>query len=224
MGNYTTNFKLYKPSANEVVDVDLQLGANLDIVDYHARGMLDYSVYNTASAGIDGALKASVTAGFKWYKPYSNALFASQGAIFNVSQDLYSHVDTWVDAASLVDTSSGAWAPMPGFEIAYRIISSTGSTTEIEWCGRLWLGGTAITKLTNYTPVINNMPAGITPITSKYFNVNAGNTTTDYAEARVMIHSGGHVEIMKYGSGTATASTENYIDLGGVKYNLEAVL
>lgn len=217
MGTYTPNFRLYKPAPDEVVDVVGQVDNNYDTIDSIARRLMEYTYFTDVS--IPASVGNTNYRGERWYKPYSNAIYAASapGVFF---QDTNAHVDTWIDATSLISTSSGTWAAYPGFEPAYRIISSSGTTTEIEWVGRLWLGGGAITSLNNYAPVMV-LPAAIRPVVNKYFELWAGNTTTDYALARGLFLANGNVEFMKFGAGVATGSGENYIDLGNTRYNLE---
>lgn len=220
MGTYTNNFKLYKPIPDEVIDVNQQVNYNWDITDDFCKRLLEYQYFTGPSIG--DTVGATNKTGERWYKTYSNAIIGASapGAFI---QDTFAHVDTWVDATSLITTVSGlSWQAFPNFPPAYRVISSPGSgTTEIEWVGRLWVGGGAIQSLVSYAPVITGMPVATRPAVGKYFQLYAGNTTSDYAVARALASSNGDIQFQKYGNGAATSNLENYIDLGGMRYNVE---
>lgn len=219
MGTFTTNFKLYKPVPNEIVDVNQQLNYNWDVVDLNARKLMEYQYFTGPS--VSDIVGTSNRKGERWYKTYSNSILGADGP-GSFLQDNFAHVDTWINASSFITQVSGpSWQAYPSNEPHYRVISSSGTTTEIEWVGRVWIGGAQIQPVVNYTPVLTGLPAGIRPVVGKYFNLYAGNTTTDYASARCLADTAGNLQFMRYGNGAATASTENYIDLGGVRYNLE---
>lgn len=222
MGSYTNNFKFYKPNPSEAVDVNSQLNKNLDIVDFHAKGLMDYELFNTQVSRIPTDVLSARKPGHKFYKPYSNSIYAEDtNPLLAPIQDASAFVSPWVDVnnANYIKTTSGAWAPYPSQPPAYRVITNQFTTaTEIEWTGRLWLGGATLVIQFNYTPVMIIPPEAI-PTVAKYFNVPAGNTTTGYSEVRVLINPSGNVDFFKLGQAVPSTSTENYVDLGAVRYN-----
>lgn len=222
MGTYSTNFKLYKPDSSEGVNVDQQLNGNLDIADFNAKGLLEYEKYTSQVIGIDSATLGTRKAGHRFYKTATNSLWVSTGPAGVPSQDVNANVDTWHDASNLISTTSGTWQQYTGQPCGYRTTTQNGNTT-VEWNGRLWLGGTALTAKNNYAPVLDLSVAfhNVTPVVNKYFFVYGGNTTSGYATCRIIFVTTSTMEVYKMGTGTATSSSENYVDLGGVSYNVE---
>lgn len=224
MGVYTPNFKLYKPDRIENVNVNTQVNPNLDIIDTNAMGLFDYLSTGYANADLDPVVMATANAGTKFYKPYSNSIFATDGV--RSFQDAAATIDPWNDASAMIKTTTGPWAAYPGQGPYWRAVSTSGSgTTEVEWTGRIWLGGAPINPATSYFPVINLAFATspVTPATSKYFNAWGGNATSDCSTIRVMFGSNGGVEVYKMGRGPLVNIQENYVDLGGLRYNLEVL-
>jgi hypothetical protein len=112
----------------------------------------------------------------------------------------------------------------PEFPVRYRIVKKASGAlqTEIEWTGAFWFGGVPLDSNVN-TVVIpsGGLPTTVRPAASKYYTVNAGNTSSNYAMARLLIGNDGRLEYKKYGNSAVDGSDENRIELTGIKYNLE---
>lgn len=214
MGSFTTNFKLYKPASTEFVDVDRDLNNNWQITDKAVKQLMEYEY---TSLPVPETTTAYGRARF--YKSYSNSVMAYFRANNVFYQDPTAFVSTWIDATSILNT--GDWQPFPDYPPAYRIIKKTsGTTTEVEWSGAIWANGTVIDVNTNLVGLFV-LPSSITPVVSKYFTVFAGNATTNFSVGRLGFFSDNDVEFKRYGV-TPSSSDGNRIDLGGIKYNLEA--
>lgn len=214
MGEYTAIARLYKTAADEVVDVEQQLNYNWDIADLNVKRLLEYEYTTTSVPDVVGALSRS-----RFYKEYSNSFLAyfTSGNFF--WQDPVAKVTAWTLAESLL---SGGYVSHPDFPLAYRRITTDGTTEEIEWTGAVWLNG-ALLPLNTNTEIITagTMPASIRPDVSKYWQVSAGNTSADYSVARLFFGSPGDVEFKRYGSNASTSNDERRIEFTGVKYNVE---
>ncbi len=213
MGTFTPTIKLYKPAPDEIVDVNQQLNFNWQIADLDLKGLLEYQYtteQNLSTLGIQPR--------HRFYKAYSNSLFAWSGSTF-FFQDIAAAVYPWVNASSLV---AGGWSAHPDMPPFYRIVSTPASgTTQIEWMGSIWQGGALIPANTAYGGVIA-LPAATVPSITKLFVMNAGNTASGYSIARVSFSSvGSDVGVQRYGT-APTGSSENRVDLGGIKYNIQA--
>lgn len=215
MGTFTSNVKFYKPDPSEFVDVDAHLNVNWQIADKQVRRLLEYEFSTASTPDVFNAIERS-----RYFKHYSNsvmAYFPSQGFFY---QDPYSYVSTWNKAGSLL---ASGYTEHPDYPVGWRIIRNVNSptTAEIEWTGAFWIGGGVITNNTNVT-VIANLPSLTVPVVSKYFTMNAGNTTANYSIARVGFFSGspGTLQYKRYGD-AGNSTDENRIDLNGIKYNVE---
>lgn len=219
MGTYTPLLKLYKPDPIENVNPETHINQNLRIIDSVAKGMLEYDTYSEAKeGGVNQQLLDSLPAAYRFYKPYSNSLWVSNGSLFQASQDTGAYATDWNDATPLI---AAPWVQFPTQPVAYRRISVQGSgTTEIEWTGRLWQGGAAIASGVAFANVMS-FSSDLAPLATKYFQANGGNTVSGYAIFRVMVDAGSFVNLFKMGTGVATSSIENYIDLGGMRYSTE---
>lgn len=219
MGAYTPTLKLYKPDSTEFVDVDAQVNNNWDIADAAVRGLLEYQYTDLAVPDTSNVIDHT-----RFFKPYSNCVNMWYGPPNNFFyQDPTAFVSTWVSAKSLLQPG---WLEHPDFPLCYRIVkkASGATTTLIEWTGAV---------ITQYPPVtidpnvntfvvdVNGMPSTIKPVVSKYFDVWAGNTGTNFSIARLFFSSGGSIEIKRYGDNPANPSDENRIEFTGIKYNLE---
>lgn len=221
MGSFTSNLKLYKPAPTEFVDVESQLNSNWETVDKATRRLLEYEFSDESTPDIDNALARS-----RFYKSYSNSVtsfFPSQGFFY---QDPGAFVSTWNKVGPNVVTP---YSEHPDYPVAWRVIRKASSpvTTEIEWTGAFWLGGATLPLNTNVTGILF-LPSVTIPNVSKYFNVNAGNTSANYSIARVGFFSGtpgtADLQYKRYGpSGSGTSVDENRIELTGLKYNIEVL-
>lgn len=218
MGSLTTNLKFYKPAASEFVDVEVQLNRNWDIADTAVRRLLEYEYTTAAVPNVTGSVDRA-----RFYKPYSNSfmVYFKSGNYFY--QEPNAFVSTWTSAKSLLQPG---WIEHPDYPLRYRIVKkSVGALqTEIEWTGAVVTQYPAVTidVNTNMTVIdVDKVPVGIRPITAKYFNVNAGNTASNYSFARLFFGSNGSVEMKRYGANPASPGDENRIEFSNVKYNLE---
>lgn len=214
MGSYTSTFKFYKPDPEEIVDVELNLNYNWRIADSICRGLLEYKNSPTQIPDVSDAFL-----GFRWYKSYSNAIWywRDVGGVSQYFQDTYSRVGPWVSAAGIM---ASGWESHPDNPAQYRIVDTGSGTTEVEWSGAIWLAGAAPTLNLNYNPVMN-LPGLIIPVVTKYFQQNAGNSTTGYNVARVGFFSAGQCELKIWGSGNWQNTAERKVDLAGIRYALE---
>jgi hypothetical protein len=217
MGSFTSNLKLYKPDTTEFVDVDSQLNSNWTLCDKHVRRLLEYEFTTDSDADIYQALERS-----RYFKLYSNSptsYFPSQGYFY---QDPGAFVSAWVKAASFL---TPPYIEHFDFPIGYRVIQKSGSptTAEIEWTGAAWLNGSALPL--NTLVSFMTLPSATIPVATKYFNQNAGNTSSSYSIARVSFSSGAagtaDMQYKRYGASSGTSSYENRIELTGIKYNVE---
>lgn len=216
MGNLTTNLKFYKPDGTEFIDPEVQLNRNWDIADTALKRLLEYEYTTAAVPDIAGSVDRA-----RFYKAYSNSFMAyfKSGNFFY--QEPNAFVSTWVAAKSLLQPG---WIEHPDMPLYYRQVKRTGvSNTTIEWIGAIQNNDqVTIDVNTNMTLMdVDKIPVGIRPTVSKYFDVNAGNTTANYSMARVFIGSNGTMEMKRYGSNPTSPGTENRIELTGIKYNVE---
>lgn len=213
MGSFTPTLELYKPAPDEVVDVNQQLNANWQIADLDLKGLLEYQYTTDQNLPSTGILPRH-----RFYKSYSNSVFAWSGVGF-FFQDLAAAVYPWVNASSLV---GGGWSAHPDLPPYYRIVQTPGTVnTQIEWTGSIWQGGALIPANTPFGGVIA-LPAATVPVITKLFSCHAGDTASGYSIARVGFSSvGSDVGIQRYGV-APISSNENRVDLGGIKYNIQA--
>lgn len=215
MGAFTSKLKLYKPDATEFVDVETQLNANWDIADKQLKRLLEYEYSSLAVPDVVGAFSYS-----RFFKPYSNSFMAwVSGSGF--LQDPAAFVSPWVDATPYMVLEN--FIPHDDFPPAYRVIKKSGGTTaEVEWCG-------AFTSLTDGPMDLNSnmqwmtsFPSEARPVVNKYFQMSAGNTSSSYSIARLFFSTTGGGEFKRYGvDPSAGTSSENRVELTGVKYNVE---
>lgn len=218
MGTLTTNLKLYKPDPTEFVDADVQINRNWDITDQAVRRCLEYEYTSLAVPDVSD----SVTPRSKFYKPYSNSLITYIKNTNTWYQDPSAFVAAWNGA--LFYFSEGYNFSPTGFEVHVRLVKkSGGSTAEVEWSGAFYeLGGTMElnTNVTVIPPGV--IPSQFTPTVTKYFNVYAGNTSSDFSMARIFIGSDGSMQFKRYGvNPSAGTSDENRVELTGILYNVE---
>lgn len=213
MGTFTGTLKLYKPAPDEIVDVNQQVNNNWQIGDKNLRPLLEYLYTTDQNLSILGALPR-----WRYYKTYSNSIFAWSGTTF-FFQDVTAAVYPWVNASSLV---GGGWSAHPDLPPYYRIVQTPGTVnTQIEWMGSVWQGGALIPANTPFGGVIA-LPAATVPVITKLFKCHAGDTASGFSIARVGFSSvGSDVGIQRYGV-APISSNENRVDLGGIKYNIQA--
>lgn len=220
MGTYTPNLRFYKPDPTEFVDVEAQLNRNWKIADKSVKRLLEYEFSTTQNPDVDG----DPSMRSRFYKLYSNSVqtYFSAGPIW--WQDPYAHVDTWISAKSYLQLG---WLEHPDFPLVYRIVDSGIGTKQIEWAGAVitqYPNPVTIDVNTNMTVIDGAgvaLPSTIRPTVSKYFTVNAGNTSSNYSIARLFFNSNGGVEIKRYGADPTNPGDENRIEFTGVKYNVE---
>lgn len=217
MGTYTAELKLYKPDPNEFVDVETQLNRNWDIADKSVRRLMEYE-YSNLSVPDAG----STPDNSRFYKSYSNSFMALDRTNNVYFQDTTAFVSEWKKA--LVNNTDQFEAS--GFPLYYRVIKKNGgTTTEIEWTGAFDELGTPMQLNTNVVQVMI-LPAETIPQVTKYFTVNAGNATNSYSIARLAFASGAagtaDMGYKRYGAAAGTSSSENRIELTGIKYCIEA--
>lgn len=214
MGTFTPNIRLYKPAPDEIVDVNQQINFNWRAADLDLKGLLEYEYTTDQNLSIEG-----IQPRHRYYKSYSNSAFAWSGTTF-FFQDLAAAVYPWVNASSLLVLP---WVAHPDNPPYYRIVATPGTaTTQIEWMGSIWQNGAVITAGTAFGGVMP-LPPGTIPNATKSFNCNAGNTASGYSIARVNFSATGlDMGIIRYGV-NPTGSTENRVDLGGIKYNIDAL-
>jgi hypothetical protein len=218
MGTYTNNLKLYKPDPDEFVDVDVQLNANWNITDRIMKQLLEYEYVTATVPDVTDSIGRA-----RFYKAYSNSVttYFKSGNFFIQGDDL-AFVSTWQPAKSFLQAG---WIELPEMPMYYRLIKKPGgSPTEVEWSGAF----TNNDQVTIDVNVVLNffdvgaVPLAARPANNKYFNVNAGNTATNYSFARVIFGTDGAAQIKRYGSNPTSPGTENRIELTGIKYALEA--
>lgn len=212
MGTYTAALKFYKPAGSEFVDAEVQLNRNWDITDPAVRRLLEYEYTNVNVPNVTGSVNRA-----RFFKIYSNSVVAwfSQGNFF------------WQDPLAFV-TPFTAFdvgpdeVEHPDYPVAFRIIKKSGGTTsQVEWTGAFWQGGTAMDLNTNIVLVpAGSIPVAARPAVTKYFTVWAGNTTADFSIARILIGSDGRIEWKRYGVNTP-AGNESRIEMTGIMYNVE---
>jgi hypothetical protein len=214
MGTYTPTLRLYKPAPDEVVVVEQQVNGNWRIGDTNLKPLLEYKYTTEQNISVLGALPR-----WRYHKTYSNSIFAWSGTTF-FFQDTTAAVYPWVNASALC---GGGWSAHPDLPPYYRIVQTPGTvTTQIEWMGSVWMGGAAIPANTPYGGVIA-LPAATVPVITKLFTCHAGDTAAGYSIARVGFSSAGSdIGIQRYGSAPISAN-ENRVDLGGIKYNIQAL-
>lgn len=216
MGSYTTNLKLYKPAANEVVDVEQHFNYNWDLCDKNFRRLLEYEYVTTPTPDVVNAVNRS-----RFYKTYSNSVMAyfNQGGSNFFWQDPSAFVSPW---KSIEDFIIGGWFSLDDYPVRYRVIKKPGSSTaEVEWTGAAWSLGDPST----IGSAIQIVPAGVTPTecrpaASKYFMTNAGDTATNYSVARIFFGSSGLINFRRHGVDTAFGG-QSRIEFTGIKYNVE---
>lgn len=215
MGAYTSKFQFYKPDPSEFVDVEVQLNKNLDIADSAVRRCFEYEYTNLAVPVVVGAFNRS-----KFYKPYSNS-FMAWSSTTGFFQDAAAYVSPWFNATEYMVLEN--FSPHADFPPAYRVIKKAGGTTaEVEWSGAITGVSLDPMDLNANIQWMTAGPAEIRPVISKYFQVWAGNTATNYSIARLFISNGGGGEFKRYGvDPSATPSTENRVELTGITYNIE---
>lgn len=213
MGTYTTNLKLYKPAETEFVDPETQLNRNWDITDSSVRRLLEYEFTDLAVPPTTDTLSRS-----RFYKEYSNSIPTYFGPPSNFFyEDPGAYVSTWNSGADFLNP---LYTPHPDFELRYRTIESTfTSTKEVEWSGAVWLGGGNL-PLNTTVSILADIPAAIRPTTAKYFTMSAGNTATNYSFCRI-IFVGGSVEYRRYGDAAGASADQNIVEFTGIKYNVE---
>lgn len=220
MGSYTNLLRYYKPVAEEVVDVEQQLNYNWDITDLQAKRLLEYEYVTTQNPNVVGALSRS-----RFYKEYSNSIqtyFKSSPDFF--WQDPVAFNAAWTDASALIAGGGGGYSACPNLPPAYRIIQKSGGTTaEVEWSGAFWQDGSNFGIGINFTVcVAGTLPVSIRPVVTKYFDMWAGNTTTDFCIGRLLIGNDGRMEFKLYGVDVPSGnSVENRLEFTGVTYNVE---
>lgn len=218
MGNYTPTFKFYKPDPGEFVDVDVQLNANWDIADEVVKRLLEYEFTNVQYPDISNARSARA----KFYRQYSNSpvIYFKSGNFWY--QDPVAYVAPF-DPMLTWFLEGYNYSPT-NYDVSARLVkNSGGSTATVEWSGAFWeLGGTM--ELNTNTTIIGSggIPAQYRPAVTKYFNVYAGNTGSDFSVARLLIGSDGGMQFKRYGvDPSAGVSGENRVELTGVVYNVE---
>lgn len=220
MGTYTTNLKFYKPASTEFIDVDAQLNRNWAIADKSVKRLVEYefSSLQNPDTSNDPSKRS------RFYKQYSNSFmtFFSDGPLW--WQDPSAFVATWVPGLSWFNEGYN-FSPT-GFNVVARLQKKTsGTTAEVEWSGGFYeLGGTM--ELNTNVVAVNagSIPSQFCPVVNKYFDVWAGNTSSDFSIARVLIGSDGRLEFKRYGANpSAGTSDENRVELTGIKYNVEVV-
>lgn len=215
MGDYTPTFKFYKPDGDEFIDPEIQLNRNWDIADTLVKRALEYEYTSLKTPPTQGTLPRS-----RFYKAYSGSVVAWMrefGGYF--WQDSLAYVSTFTSGKSWI---GAGWFDHPDFPLAARIIRTTvGGKTEIEWNGCIWQNGAVIPSNTNLIPIpTGNIPLQYRPAVPKYFEVSAGNTSTQYSIARVYLSTDGRMEIKRYGDDPPGNSAENRIELTGIKYDV----
>lgn len=218
MGSYTNTFRLYKPAANEVVDVEQHLNYNWNICDKQMKRLLEYEYVTAQNPDVVGAFSRS-----KFYKEYSGSIqayFVSNPSFW--WQDPVAPVNAFTP---MLQYFQEGWNFSPtDFQVSARVVKKSGSSTsEVEWSGAFYELGGHMELNTNVLVISpGTIPAQMTPAVSKYFDVYAGNTATDFSMARILIGSDGRMEFKRYGvDPSAGTSDENRVELTGICYNVE---
>lgn len=218
MGSYTTNLNFYKPDSSEFVDVDVQLNRNWVIADQAVKRLLEYEYSNLSTPDIVD----SIANRGRFYKIYSNSVIAYFKSTNLWYQDPKAFVAAFSQALSWF--SEGYNFSPPSWDVSARLVKNNGGTTaQVEWSGAFWeLGAPMELNLNTAVIPIGGIPVELRPTVSKYFDVNAGNTSSDFCMARVLIGDDGRLEFKRYGvNPSAGVSTENRIELTGIVYNVE---
>lgn len=213
MGDYTPTFKFYKPEGTEFIDPETQLNRNWDIADKVVKRALEYEYTISQSPPTTDTLSRS-----RFYKAYSGSVVAWMrdfGGYWH--QDNSAFVSTWTSGKSWL---ASGWTDHPDFPLFVRLVRTTPSgPVEVEWNGCIAMNGNLIPANTNLVPIAtSNIPLQYRPTVSKYFEVSAGNTATQYSIARVFFSTDGRLEIKRYGT-DPISSGENRIELTGIKYD-----
>jgi hypothetical protein len=220
MGTYTTNLKLYKPDPNEFVDVDVQLNANLNIADEAVKRLLDYEFSNVQFPDVSEMR----TPRARFFRQFSNSVVTYFKASNLWLQDSAVGVPGFTQESNWLSEDYRYFPP--GMDLAARLVKKVGgSTAEVEWTGAFWeIGGTMELNTTITMVPAGGIPSQFRPTVNKYFDVYAGNTTTDFSMARLLFGTDGSAQFKRYGvDPSAGTSNENRIEFTGCIYNVEVV-
>ena len=214
MGSYSSTLALYKPAPSEYV----QLNRNLDIADATVKRCLEYEYSSVAFPDMTNYAFNRA----KFYRMYSNSIVQWRRTGTTWYQDPAAQVHKWVNVSSTVGFGL-SWQEHPDYPVDYSVVQKAGGTTaEVEFTGAIWWNGSPIDIGFNVAVLNNNLPVGVRPATTKYFNCWGGNTSTNFCMARILIGDDGRMECKVYGvNPSAGSSDENRIDLQGIRYNVE---
>lgn len=225
MGTFTSKLRLYRPDATEFVDVKTQLNNNWDITDSAVRRLMEYEYTNVSVPDMSSGFNNS-----RFYKPYSNSAVAWDSNPAGFFQDTNSFVSPWINYYLNTPIWSylvSGFIEHSDYPIAYRVIKNPGSsTTEIEWTGAFQNVDQSTMDSNAAVAFMDALPPelGLYPASSRYFTTNAGNVSSvgGYSMARIFVGSLGGMEFKRYGgTPSAGASSENRVELTGIRYCVE---
>lgn len=215
MGSYTNNQNFYLIDPTELVNVESDLNYNLRRTDERVKALVEYQTTDVPSLA---TLPKDV--GYKFHKRSTNSVFnyhtdISTG-ITTHYQDPNAAVDDW-STTGLVFESGYASLTEPYERISYSLVNGW-----CRWRGRLMLNAQASEFPVQVITRFMNIPISCQPLTSKYFFVHGGNTTTDFQAYRIFIAAAGSAdtrwEYIRYGGPTSTSNAERYISFNDIWY------
>ena len=214
MGTSTTYFRFYKPNASELVDAETDVAQNLRYFDKIAKGMFEYQ--NTDVSSISSLIPESdKLSGARYYKTYSNSIYFINSSL-DTQQDPVTNSD-FIDATQYLVNGFNA---IPGGFPAYKLTGNSSNVSQlVEFSGEIRLNNyDAMTPNTSYTPF--SLPSSIWPATAHYFELSAGNSSTNYAWGRMAVNTSGSMTFVRFGDTFSNGSVENKISLSGIRYFL----
>lgn len=214
MGQYSATQNFYKPSSEELVDVESQINYNLRRADERVRQLVEWQYIPSSYQNVQDAYPEREI-GMKYYKASTNCpqyTTLSSGSL-TLAQDSNSRVYSWTQSglSFLNNYTSENNAEQ---RISYRLDPVTNTVH--------WRGGLVLKTSMDQIPLNTNiqvitLPTVIRPTRSKYAFVHMGIASSGYSVCRILFTSAGIVEINRMGI-DQTDSSQRAVSFCDVSY------